>query len=114
MLIVVAIVIALTRHSMKEGVYLIKRWPRWQTDADVQNCSIMMKMCVELIGMVLAVMVIKNKTNLASSWGKDGEEIITSDYDSCFDFKRISLLFTLYFIALDFPYLLKHISQIDT
>ena len=74
MLIVVAIVIALTRHSMKEGIYLIKRWPRWQTDADVQNCSIMMKMCVELIGMVLAVMVIKNKTNLASSWGKDGEE----------------------------------------
>ena len=74
MLIVVAIVIALTRHSMKEGVYLIKRWPRWQTDADVQNCSIMMKMCVELIGMVLAVMVIKNKTNLASSWGRDGEE----------------------------------------
>ena len=64
MLIVVAIVIALTRHSMKEGVYLIKRWPRWQTDADVQNCSIMMKMSVE----------IKNKTNLASSWGKDGEE----------------------------------------
>ena len=74
MLIVVAIVIALTRHSMKEGVYLIKRWPRWQTDADVQNCSIMMKMSVEMIGMVLAVMVIKNKTNLASSWGKDGEE----------------------------------------
>ena len=111
MLIVVAIVIALTRHSMKEGVYLIKRWPRWQTDADVQNCSIMMKMSVEMIGMVLAVMVIKNKTNLASSWGKDGEEIITSDYDSCFDFKRISLLFTLYFIALDFPYLLKHISH---
>ena len=73
MLIVVAIVIALTRHSMKEGVYLIKRWPRWQTDADVQNCSIMMKMSVEMIGMVLAVMVIKNKTNLASSWGKDGE-----------------------------------------
>ena len=56
-------------------------------------------------------MVIKNKTNLASSWGKDGEEIITSDYDSCFDFKRISLLFTLYFIALDFPYLLKHICH---
>ena len=84
MLIVVAIVIALTRHSMKEGVYLIKRWPRWQTDADVQNCSIMMKMSVEMIGMVLAVMVIKNKTNLASSWGKDGEEKgrITSDYDS--------------------------------
>ena len=50
MLIVVAIVIALTRHSMKEGVYLIKRWPRWQTDADVQNCSIMMKMLVEMIG----------------------------------------------------------------
>ena len=74
MLIVVAIVIALTRHSMKEGVYLIKRRPRWQTDADVQNCSIMMKMSVEMIGMVLAVMVIKNKTNLASSWGKDGEE----------------------------------------
>ena len=74
MLIVVAIVIALTRHSMKEGVYLIKRWPRWQTDADVQNCSIMMKMSVEMIGVVLAVMVIKNKTNLASSWGKDGEE----------------------------------------
>ena len=74
MLIVVAIVIALTRHSMKEGVYLIKRWPRWQADADVQNCSIMMKMSVEMIGMVLAVMVIKNKTNLASSWGKDGEE----------------------------------------
>ena len=113
MLIVVAIVIALTRHSMKEGVYLIKRWPRWQTDADVQNCSIMMKMSVEMIGMVLAVMVIKNKTNLASSWGKDGEEKArhTSDYDSCFDFKRISLLFTLYFIALDFPYLLKHISH---
>ena len=73
MLIVVAIVIALTRHSMKEGVYLIKRWPRWKADADVQNCSIMMKMSVEMIGMVLAVMVIKNKTNLASSWGK-GEE----------------------------------------
>ena len=75
MLIVVAIVIALTRHSMKEGVYLIKRWPRWQTDADVQNCSIMMKISVEMIGMVLAVMVIKTKTNLASSWGKDGEEL---------------------------------------
>ena len=74
MLIVVAIVIALTRHSMKEGIYLIKRWPRWQTDADVQNGSIMMKMSVEMIGTVLAVMVIKNKTNLASSWGKDGEE----------------------------------------
>ena len=71
MMIVVAIVVALTRHSMKKGVHLIKRW---QTDADVQNCSIMMKMSVEMIGMVLAVMVIKNKTNLASSWGKDGEE----------------------------------------
>ena len=69
---VVARVIALTRHSMKKGVHLIKRW---QTDADVQNCSIMMKMSVEMIGMVLAVMVmIKNKTNLVSSWGKDGEE----------------------------------------
>ena len=39
----------------------------------------------------------------------------TIDSDSeCFDFKRISLFVTLYFIALDFPYLLKHISQLDT
>ena len=37
----------------------------------------------------------------------------TSDSDSnCFDIKRISLLVTLYFIALKFPYLLKHISQL--
>ena len=84
MLIVVAIVLALTRHSMKEGVYLIKRWPRWQTDADVQNCSIMIKMSVEMIGMVLAVMVIKNKTNLASSWGKDGEEEARRHQRFCF------------------------------
>ena len=76
MLIVVAIVIALTRHSMKEGVYLIKRWPRWQTDADVQNCSIMMKMSVEMIGMVLAVMVIKKQDQpgklLGQGWGGEG------------------------------------------
>ena len=52
---------------------------------------------------------------LGQGWGGEGApSLLTSDYDSYFDFKRISLLFTLYFIALDFPYLLKHISQIDT
>ena len=74
MMIVGAIVIAVTRHNMKKGVYLIKRWPRWQTDAGVQNCLIMMKLLMEMMGMVLAVMVIKTKTNLSSSWGKDGGE----------------------------------------
>ena len=52
---------------------------------------------------------------LGQGWGGEGApSTLNSDYDSCFDFKRISLLFTLYFIALDFPYLLKHISQLDT
>ena len=52
---------------------------------------------------------------LGQGWGGEGApSLLTSDYDSYFDFKRISLLFTLYFIALDFPYLLKHISQLDT
>ena len=74
MMIVVTIVIALMSHNLKKGVYLTKRWPRWQTDACVQNSLIVMKMLVEMMGMVVAVMVIKTKTNLASSWGKDGEE----------------------------------------
>ena len=47
-MIVVAIVVALTRHSMEKVVYLIKRWLRWQTDTDVQNYSIVMKMLVEM------------------------------------------------------------------
>ena len=74
MMIVVAIVIALMRQNLKKGVYLINRWLRWQTDACVQNSLIVMKMLVEMMGMVVAVMVIKTKTNLASSQGKDGEE----------------------------------------
>ena len=72
MMIVGAIVIAVTRHNMKKGVYLINRWPRWQTDACVKNSLIVMKMLVEM--RVVAVMVIKTKTNLTSSWGRDGEE----------------------------------------
>ena len=72
MMIVVAIVIALMRQNLKKGVYLIKRWSRWQTDACVQNSLIVMKMLVEM--RVVAVMVIKTKTNLTSSWGRDGEE----------------------------------------
>ena len=74
MMIVVAIVIALMRQNLKKGVYLIKRWSRLQTDACVQNSLIVMKMFVEMMGMVVAVIVIKTKTNLASSRGKDGEE----------------------------------------
>ena len=50
MMIVVEIVVALTRHSMKKVVYLIKRWLRWQTDTDVQNYLIVMKMLVAVIG----------------------------------------------------------------
>ena len=49
---------------------------------------------------------------LGQGWGGEGApSLLTSDYDSFFDFKRISLLFTLYFITLDFPYLLKHICH---
>ena len=72
MMIVVAIVIALMRQNLKKGVYLINRWPRWQTDACVKNSLIVMKMLVEM--RVVAVMVIKTKTNLASSWVRKGEE----------------------------------------
>ena len=44
---------------------------------------------------------------LGQGWGGEGAlapAILTSKSD-CIDFNRISLLVTLYFIALDFPYL---------
>ena len=118
MMIVVAIVIALMSHNLKKGVYLINRWPRWQTDACVKNSLIVMKMLVEM----RVVAVIGDGDQNQDKPGKLLQEGMgkrrragTRDSDSeCFDFKRISLLFTLYFIALDFPYLLKHISQLDT